>query len=109
MSRNILIYENDLKFKSQQNINFNDKNIKLYSGDKNNNYDTINARLQESSKNNDSYLDLSHLELININNLFNNKLYNNIQFLFLNNNNLTGTIDLSKFINLISVDNNLST
>jgi len=97
MSRNILVYENDLKFKSHQNINFNDKNIKLYSGDKNNNYDTIHGRLQESNKNNDTYLDLSHLELININNLFNDKLYNNIQFLFLNNNNLTGTIDLSKF------------
>jgi len=108
MNRRILVYENDLKFKTYKNINFDNKNLILHSGDINKNYDTIIYRLEESKKNNNTFLDLSELQLINmnnpyINNLFNN-IYANINFLFLNNNNLEGYIDLSNFINLISLD-----
>ena len=115
MNRNVLIYENDLKFKQMQKINFNDKNLKLHSGDINKNYDTLNSRLDECNKNNGTYLDLSHLDLDNISSLFNilnkNLNINNINYLFLNNNNLYGNFDASVFTNLISLDighNNIS-
>jgi Leucine-rich repeat (LRR) protein len=105
MNRNILVYENDLKFKQLQQINFNNKNLKIYGGNIDKNYDTIDSRLEECTKNNGNYLDLSQLDLVNINNLFNSTFnYNNITYLFLNNNNLCGVLNLSKFNNLISLD-----
>lgn len=112
MSRNIIVYENDLKFAQEKKINFESKNI-VYDKDTkqkiNKNYDCLDARLEESCINNSSFLDLSQLNLTNLYCLlkFNNlipKVYKSITYLFLNNNNLSSTLDLRCFTNLISVD-----
>lgn len=112
MSRNIIVYENDLKFAQEKKINFESKNI-VYDKDTkqkiNKNYDCLDARLEESCNNNSSFLDLSQLNLTNLDYLLNYKniipkVYERINYLFLNNNNLNSTLDLRCFTNLISVD-----
>jgi hypothetical protein len=87
------VYENDLRFKTDRNINpdmadWDNDNVK---NNFNKNLDTLESRLEITEKENFSYLDLSRLELTQIPNFNDYKNYDkliNIKYLFLNDNKL---------------------
>jgi hypothetical protein len=109
------IYENDLKFRHSRNININidsDKNefdTKDLKDKFSINYDSIEYRLKELKKDNNlTSLDLSSIK-INKNNILNLPIdYSKVLFLFLNDNNLIGELDLRLFNNLevLDIENN---
>lgn len=101
-----VVYENDLKFRSNRNIDpekadwFDEKTKKKYSTDQ----DNLEYRLRECQKSNFSFLDLSHLKLSDIPKL-SNEIFYKIKYLFLNDNNLENIGDnLNQFIDLEVLD-----
>jgi Leucine-rich repeat (LRR) protein len=104
--RKYVIYQNDLKFRNMRNldklkIDWSQNNIShLYDI----NHDTLEFRFDESKQSNNKDLDLRHLNLLEIPTQINIYFLNNLQYLFLSHNKLSGKIDFSKFINLISLD-----
>ena len=104
----IIIYENDLKFKHKRQIDFSSNLIEFSSDDiktkSTQNLDTVEYRLIDAKKNNFIMIDLSHLSLSDMNRIFNSEHYENCEILFLNNNNLSGHVDFSKFLNLKVLD-----
>lgn len=99
-----IIYQNDLKYKKDRNINFSDVDFT-----KNNishkihiNHDSIDYRYAECVEHKYFSLDFTSIKLIQMPILRNNFL--NIKCLFLANNELNNTLDLSYLKNLISVD-----
>jgi hypothetical protein len=104
----VIIYENDLKFKQHSKIDFS-SNLIEFSSDEiktklKQNLDTIEYRINDAKKNNFIIIDLSYLSLFNLNQIFTSEHYKNCEILFLNNNNLSGTVDFSKFCNLKVLD-----
>ncbi len=106
------IYENDLKFIKVNDININSPKVFFDNELTRNNIDidstTIEYRLKECKKNSSTSLDLSVMN-INKDDIFNLNIdYSKILYLFLNDNNLSGNLDLSKFINLevLDIENN---
>lgn len=108
MEKNIIIYDNDLKYKKNRRIDFSSNLIKFASDDIKNklllNLDTVEYRMLEAEKVNFTMIDLSHLSLTNINTLFNSKHYDSCEILFLNDNNLSNTVDFSNFKKLLILD-----
>ncbi|QKF93759.1 leucine-rich repeat protein [Fadolivirus algeromassiliense] len=103
----ILITGNDLKYKSK---NYNDIDIKRLK-DKSDDKDLLEYRLNECKNNNYSMLDLSHLGLKKLPDLP-KKITDNVNYLFLNENEFSHIDDLSIFKELIVLDlceNNLTT
>lgn len=104
----IIIYENDLKFKQQRKIDFTSNLIEFSSEDIKNkskqNLDTVEYRMNEAIKDNFMMIDLSHLSLSHLNQIFKSEHYKNCEILFLNTNNLSGFIDFTKFVNLKVLD-----
>ena len=103
------VYPNDIKFMKFRNID--PKKAEWYDKDTHNNYmngghDTIGHRIEESKKNDFSYLDLSHLDLIDFPDLsqsyFKNQL-KNIKYLFISNNKITSCNDKLKFFENLHV------
>jgi hypothetical protein len=106
------IYENDLKFLKINDININSPKIFFDNEQTRNNINldslSIEYRLKECKKNSSTSLDLS---LMNIKKeeIFNLTIdYSKILYLFLNDNNLLGEINLTKFNNLevLDIENN---
>jgi hypothetical protein len=106
-----VIYQNDLKHRNMTKLDINkidwDKNDirHLY----NINHDTLEYRLNESGKDNYHNMDLTNINLTEIpKQIINNILYSNLIHLFISNNNLKDTIDLSIFKKLetLDIDNN---
>ena len=108
MEKKIIIYENDLKFKKYRQIDFSSNLIEFASDDikskSTQNLDTLKYRMNEAMKNNFMMIDLSHLSLSHLNEIFKLEHYENCEILFLNNNKLSGFIDFSKFCNLKVLD-----
>lgn len=104
MSNKYTIYNNDLKFKENRNIDFDDVDLTKnnISNKINIDHDTIEYRYQECIEHKYFSLDLTSLNLNLIPKLSNNFL--NIKCLFLANNKLTGILDITYFKNLISID-----
>jgi hypothetical protein len=106
MEKKILIYENDLKFMTKADLSSN--LIEFTSDDIKNkstmNLNTVEYRMNEAAKVHFFMVDYSHLDLKNINRLFNQQTYDCCELLFLNNNKLSGKIDLTNFKNLKIVD-----
>lgn len=104
----IIIYENDLKFKQRRNIDFSSNLIEFSTDDtktkSKQNLDTIEYRINDAKKNNFTMIDLSHLSLSHLNQIFTPEHYERCEILFLNNNNLFGVVDFSKFCNLKVLD-----
>jgi len=112
----IIIYENDLKFGHIHKLDLSSNLIEYASNDIKNKsshvMNTIKYRMNEAEKNNFMIIDLSHLSLSHLNMVFTKEQYNLCEILFLNNNNLCGYIDFSKFSNLKVLDiesNNIDT
>lgn len=110
--KRVFIYENDLKFNKNKNIDLNSEKVFFDSNELRNNinedYNSLEYRLKELKKNSSTSLDLSSMN-INKNNLLNLPIsYSKILYLFLNDNNLSGELDLTKFTNLevIDIENN---
>jgi hypothetical protein len=110
--KKVFIYENDLKFNKNKNIDINSDKVFFDSDNLKNNIkedsNTLEYRLRELKKNSSTSLDLSHMN-IDKNIILNLPiLYSNIIYLFLNDNNLSGELDLTKFSNLevIDIENN---
>lgn len=104
--RTISIYENDLKYKSHNNID-----IKRINGNISYDKDTLDYRFYECLKDNRTTLDLSHLGLTILPHIPSN-IAQHVKYLFLSENKLSHLPDLSFMENLIVVDlcnNNLST
>lgn len=106
--KKVFIYENDLKFNKNKNIDLNSKKVFFNSEElKNNintNYNSLEYRLNELKKNSSTSLDLSIMN-INIYTILNLQInYSKILYLFLNDNNILGELDLKKFTNLEVVD-----
>jgi Leucine-rich repeat (LRR) protein len=106
------IYENDLKFIKINDMNINSPKVFFDNEETKNNINidsfSIDYRLKECTKNSSTSLDLS---LINIKkeDIFSLNIdYSKILYLFLNDNNLSGEINLSKFSNLevLDIENN---
>ena len=106
------IYENDLKFIKINDMNINSPKVFFDNEETKNNINidsfSIDYRLKECKKNSSTSLDLS---LINIKkeDIFSLNIdYSKILYLFLNDNNLSGEINLSKFSNLevLDIENN---
>lgn len=98
------IYQNDLKYKDNRNINFNDVDLT-----KNNvinkihiNHDSIDYRYKECAEHQYFSLDFTSIKLTIMPILTNNFL--NIKCLFLANNELKNSLDLFYLKNLISID-----
>jgi hypothetical protein len=109
MERNkIIIYDNDLKFKHHTHIDLSSNLIEFASNDIKTKafqiLNTIEYRINEAAKDNFYMIDLSKLSLTNINDIFKQEHYENCEILFLNNNNLFGHIDFSKFVKLQILD-----
>lgn len=104
----ITIYENDLKFKHKRQIDFSSNLIEFASDDiktkSTHNLDTIEYRLNDAKKNDFMMIDLSYLSLDNLNEIFISEHHKKCEILFLNNNNLSGYCDFSKFLNLKVID-----
>lgn len=100
------IYKNDLKYKSIRNLDptritwESDDIKKLYY---NTNLDSMEYRLKECEMNDYEYLDLGYMDLTHINDVP-IRIAKKIKFLFLNNNNLSGLINLSSFVDLEVID-----
>lgn len=108
------VYENDLKFKELREINPDDvewNNINIKKNYNNINCDNIEYRILECKNNNDTYLDLSNMNLTKL--IVEDKYINelvNVKYLFLNNNKLD-KIDLSlfKYLEVLDISyNNLT-
>ncbi len=106
------IYENDLKFIKINDMNINSPKVFFDNEETRNNINinslSIDYRLKECKKNSSTSLDLS---LMNIKkeDIFSLDIdYSKILYLFLNDNNLSGEINLSKFSNLevLDIENN---
>lgn len=100
------IYKNDLKFKNERNIDFDQidwkqNNIKhLIKID----HDTLEYRINESKNTNYTDFDLELMNLNVIPDILKHNIFFNLKHLFLSNNNLTGTIDLFFFKSLEILD-----
>lgn len=99
-----IIYNNDLKFRDNRKLNFNDIDIT-----KNNirhkiniNHDTIEYRLTECESHGFFILDFSQLKLIEFPKL--SQKFITISCLFLEGNQIKGKLDVSTLKNLISID-----
>ena len=112
INRTTFIYENDFKFNKFKNINTSSTKIEFQSDDlkvkSTIDYDSIESRLLECKKNKSTSIDLSSMK-INKESILNLPIdYSKIIFLFLNDNNLDGELDLRKFNNLevLDIENN---
>ena len=108
MEKKIIIYENDLKFKHNRKIDFSSNLIEFASDDikskSTQNLDTVEYRMNEAKKHNFMMIDLSHLSLSHINQIFKSEHYQNCEILFLNNNHLSVFVDFTQFVNLKVLD-----
>ena len=95
----ISIYDNDLKFKTYNNIDI--KRVK--DGKNEEDKDTLEYRIKECKMNNYKSLDLSHLGLKEIPQLP-KQITNNLKYLFLNENDIEHIEDLSHFNDLLVLD-----
>jgi len=105
--RKIFIYENDIKFKKYHQFNLDDVEFaddiikkKYINKLANTDNDEIKNRLQQAGE----IIDLSHLNINNIDGIFTSKQLNECQILFLNDNKLSGDVDFSQFKNLKVID-----
>jgi hypothetical protein len=111
MEKKIIIYENDLKFMAKSDLSSN--NIEFASDDIKHksilNLNTFQYRIQDAAKVNFTMIDFSNLDLENIRGIFDQQCYNNCEMLFLNNNKLSGTINLTNFkkLKIIDVQHNM--
>jgi hypothetical protein len=106
------IYENDLKFIKINDMNINSPKVIFDNEEIRNNINTnslsIDYRLKECKKNSSTSLDLSLMNIKREDIFTLNIDYSKILYLFLNDNNLSGEINLSKFSNLevLDIENN---
>jgi len=111
MEKKIIIYENDLKFMDKSDLSSN--KIEFASDDIKHksilNLNTFQYRMQDAEKVNFTMIDFSNLNLENIRGIFDQQCYTNCEILFLNNNRLSGRIDLSNFkkIKIVDVQHNM--
>jgi hypothetical protein len=106
MEKKYIIYKNDLKYRENRNIDINkvdleQNNIKHLI---NINHDTLEYRISESKEVNYKDLDLEMLKLNEIPSILRNNIFTNLKFLFIANNNLSNTIDLTFLKNLEILD-----
>lgn len=95
----IQIYENDLKYKNNRNINVNN----ITNFDEKNDYDILDYRIKECIADNYNSLDLSHMNLKTIP-LLSEKIVKNIKYLFISDNEIEIMEDLDNFTKLIVLD-----
>jgi len=106
------IYENDLKYIKVNDININSPKVFFDNEEIRNNVMTnslsIEYRLKECKKNSSTSLDLSLMNIRQEDIFTLNIDYSKILYLFLNDNNLSGEINLTKFSNLevLDIENN---
>ncbi len=97
MEGKYVIYKNDLKYRDSRNldydrINWDENDIKHLVKI---NHDSVEYRINESKGTDYTYMDLEMTGLRTL-----PFIHNNVRHLFLSNNNLSGTIDLSLLKNL---------
>ncbi len=110
MEKKYIIYKNDLKFKNERNINFDkidweQNDIKhLIKID----HDSLEYRINESKNTNYNDFDLELMNLNIIPDMIKNNIFLNLKHLFLSNNNLSDSIDLSflKSLEILDLTNN---
>ena len=106
------IYENDLKFIKMNDINIKSPKVffdnEVTRNNLNSNSISIEYRLKECKKNSSTSLDLSLMNIKQEEIFTLNIDYSKILYLFLNDNNLSGEINLTTFYNLevLDIENN---